>query len=182
MAVLAEALSVVVRIDALRRAFADIEAFAGTVPNNSLCADGELARVGFLMATDVREYVRAMKAYGLVFLHDGQAKDLAVIDQRNGPTTPCAWLEFGPTPCGGEPGRLVSACRLKGGSGLRLVTPEHWQYEGSLSESYEIVPAVGGEKAVELLDRRGYIGAYSGRLSSTTMYIGRTGRENAEQQ
>ena len=47
MAVLAEGISVIVRLDAIARLMDDDWArFLGVVPNQTLCCDNELARVG----------------------------------------------------------------------------------------------------------------------------------------
>ena len=90
MAVLVEALSVIVRREAIvRKDSGGWSAFVAAVSNPTFCADFELVRVGFMHPDDVGGFIRRLNARGLTFL-DGHenAVDLVVIDQREGPTTP----------------------------------------------------------------------------------------------
>lgn len=153
MAVLVEAISVVVRRDAIDRAYAGgWGEFVRRVPNATLCTDGELARVGFMSPGDTEQYVRGLEARGLVFMREGQARDLVVVDQQRGPTTPCEWIEFARLPFSpGGPGAVVATCwlyeeprigvgiHLKG-EGFTLVTPDGWEYEDSLSHHFTWIP------------------------------------------
>lgn len=96
MAVLIEALSVVVRRDAIAQRYAGgWEVFVDEVPNRTLSADDTLARVGFMQPNDARAFVSKLEKHGLTFLRDGRAVDLAVVDQVHGPTTPVDWLNIG---------------------------------------------------------------------------------------
>lgn len=52
MAVLIEANSVVIRADRLLSVIGSWEAFKQQIPNRTLCADGELVRVGFMLSED----------------------------------------------------------------------------------------------------------------------------------
>lgn len=77
MAVLAEAISVVVRADRLLAVYpGGWDAFVGSVPNETLCADDELVRVGFMVPDDVRAYVAELERQGLIYLRGGEAQDL----------------------------------------------------------------------------------------------------------
>ena len=96
MAVLVEAISVAVRLDAIDARFVGgWAAFLASVPNRTLCADADLARVGFMAPEDVLAYVTELEAGGLVYLCKGEAQDLAVLDQLHGPTVNAPWLDFG---------------------------------------------------------------------------------------
>jgi hypothetical protein len=80
MAVLVEAISVVIRADSLLTAFEqDWEAFKAEVPNDTLCADGELARVGFMVPDDAQAFVEQLATFGLVFQDGGKARDLGAV-------------------------------------------------------------------------------------------------------
>ena len=146
MAVLAEAISVVVRCDAiLQRLPGGEEAFESMVTNDTYCSDGELVRVGFLGPGPVEAFVRELEAAGLRYLVDGKATDFVVVDQRHGPTTPCDWIEFARIPFG--PDQRVAACWLfEGprlpmagiylrGNSMQLHTPPGWSFEGSISDT-----------------------------------------------
>ena len=136
MAVLVEAISVVVRIDAIEARYAGgWEAFRGAVPNATLASDTEVARIGFMTPNDIEAYIRHLEANRLVFIQGGTSIDIAVVDQQRGPTKPCAWLDWGHVPIGGG---QVAACKLKDSKMMTLITPEGWKFEGSLSQTYEI--------------------------------------------
>ena len=152
MAVLVEAVSVIVRRDAIDRAYeGGWNAFVSAVPNATLCSDGEIARVGFTSTDEVESFVRLLEYRGLTFRQGGQAKDIAIVDQHRGPTTRCEWLDFGRIDYGAD-GRKVSACWLSEGpriaagihmrgASMPLATPSGWTFQGSLSDRFTFVPA-----------------------------------------
>ncbi len=41
---------------------------------------------------DAEAYIKTLSTYGLEFLVDGKARDLAVVDQLRGPLAPCDWI------------------------------------------------------------------------------------------
>jgi hypothetical protein len=96
MAVLVEGISVVIRRDAIVRTFGPSwDAFVVAVPNRTLCADPEIARVGFMHPDDVQAYVVQLGTKGMLHLRTENAVDLVVVDQLRGPTSHCDWLDFG---------------------------------------------------------------------------------------
>ena len=77
MAVLVEAISVVVRRVAIEERFhGGWREFEAAVPNGTLCADKELARVGFMTPPDVEAFVSHLEMSGLTFARNGQAVDI----------------------------------------------------------------------------------------------------------
>lgn len=150
MAVLVEAISVIVRRDAIVTKYhGGWQTFVADVPNSTLCADDDIARVGFLNPADVEAFVEHLERNGLRFLDHGKAFDLAIADQQRGLTTKCDWLEFARLGCGDE--GKVSACWLfdgprigwgvhMRGTSMQLVTPAGWKFGGSLSQRFEFVP------------------------------------------
>jgi hypothetical protein len=140
MAVLVEGISVIVRKEAIKRKIkGGWNAFKKTIPNRTFCADEEIARVGFMSPSDTRMYVETLEGLGLRFLADGEAVDIAVVDQLAGPTTKCGWLEFARLPFGGEDYK-ISACWFFEGpkvasgihvdpKGLIVEVPEGWDRE-----------------------------------------------------
>ena len=163
MAVLVEAISVIVRKQAIEaRLRGGWQAFMATVPNNTFCDDGELARVGFMHPMDVQAYVQRLESLGLVFARDGAFVDIAVVDQGQGPTLSAQWLEFAKLRFGEGPER-VSACWLYEGSrnfgagtymrdlSMQLAVPEDWRYEESLSAHSEFVPTGEMDERLEFL-------------------------------
>ena len=141
MPVLVEFISVIVRRDAIEKKYPmGWEGFVTDCPNQTLCADTDLARVGFMSPYAVQQFCEDLQKMGLTFLESGEAVDFAVVDQLFGPTTECSWIE------GGKWERdpyTVSACRLVGSTDTELATPEDCQFEEPLSESYTFIPHGG---------------------------------------
>ena len=133
MAVLCEAISVVVRRDSIDKHFkGGWVRFQQNIPNSTMCTDGELVRIGFMSPNAVQEYVESLEAEGLQFKEEKRflgvfgkgrsKKDIVVVDQHQGPTLLCNWIEFGKFPLGKE-GINVSMCWLF--EGERIATGIH---------------------------------------------------------
>lgn len=137
MAVLVEALSVVIQAKRIHDAYpGGWDAFASEVPNDTLCSDGAVVRLGFMTPDDVRACIRGLESRGLTHVREGRAQDIVVVDQRRGPIDRCDWIQFGKMRSDlGE----VSVCRLAGSTDDTFVTPANWTFENSLSHrhSYE---------------------------------------------
>ena len=180
MAVLVEAISVIVRARAILDSFnGGWSAFKAAVPNQSLCADGDLARVGFMTPMDVEVWVHHLETQGLVFLSAGKAEDVVVIDQRGGPTTPCEWIEFGHVDWQNS-GQKVAAARLVGSSSKELATPEGWTYKNSISSSYRFMPSPDLDKQMKFLRRQNGLDVYLDLESGEELYVGRSGLDSDE--
>jgi hypothetical protein len=137
MAVLAEGISVIVRADSIEAKFAGgWDAFMGWVQNSTLCADSEVARVGFMSPDDTKSFIDELEERGLQYLESGHAIDIVVSDQQRGLAAPCNWAEFGRIPWEGDDTRMVPAVRLLGSQVLELMTPDGWTYEESLSHRF----------------------------------------------
>jgi hypothetical protein len=149
--------------------------FAATVPNKTLCADEEIVRVGFMTPSDVESYVRDLEDYGLQFQVDGKARDIAVAEQLRGLTTPCDWLEFGHVDL--EDGsKRCSACRLSGSISTVLITPEGWQFEGSLSQTFGFVPSEHTDRSLKFLRHENGVDVYLNELTGKEVFVGRTSK------
>jgi hypothetical protein len=175
MAVLVEAISVVIRADALLAAYnGDWDAFKRTIPNETMCADGELVRVGFMSPEDVEAYVAQLSDAGLTYLEDGVAKDLVVVDQMRGPLVKCEWIEFGHVNLDNDPLMCVAACRLKGSTDFVLFRPEGWTFADSLSKSFGFVHKEHMDKSLTFLRREKGLDFYRNEVTGKKVYIGRT--------
>lgn len=169
MAVLIEAISVVIRGDRLLAAFGnDWSAFKGIVPNRTLCADEELARVGFMVPAEAKAFVETLQRRGLVYLMDGAAQDLIVVDQLHGPVANCDWVDFGQISLGGDSQQRVSACRLKGSTQPVVITPDGWKFEQSLSSSFGFVPNEHVDKSLTLVRQKDGLEVFHNRLTGKT--------------
>ena len=178
MAVLIEANSVVVRREAIDAKYpGGWEAFRAEVPNRTLCADAALARVGFMSFYDVPPFVQGLERRGLVFLDEGRAADIVIVDQQRGPGAPCDWITFQEgyvSPDG--TGRVISA-GAPGDPFEGFEEPEGWQYEGSLSQSFGYTPIEEGEKCLEFLRHEDGQDVYLSRLTGKVCYVARAGSD-----
>ncbi|CAN5136400.1 hypothetical protein BH10PLA2_BH10PLA2_39250 [soil metagenome] len=128
MAILIEAINVVLRLQTLRDQYpGGIEAFQEDCPNRSYCADDHLVRVGFLLPEEMEAYGDRLEEQGLQGMLDGKCVDFVIVDQRHGPTAPCEWFEWGRHVDGFQVGWLAGT---KPGS---VVVPEGWTLEDSLN-------------------------------------------------
>jgi hypothetical protein len=107
-----------------------VRQYAADCPNPTFCADEDLTRVGFVSAYGVRRWVTDVQQRGLVFVEDQEAVDIAVVDQVEGPTSPCDRLEFGRH----DAGHVVAWLTGKGPG--TVATPEDWQPGASLSRNF----------------------------------------------
>jgi hypothetical protein len=150
MAVLVEAISFIVRHDAIVSRFkGGWDAFKYLVPKDTLCTDGELARVGFSSLAELDSFASLLDDNGLIFFADGKTIDYTVIYQTGGLIAPTDWLEVSKISFG-ENGNKVMVCWLFEGprktdeinlpsSSMTLATPVGWTYEGSLSANINFV-------------------------------------------
>lgn len=184
MAVLVEAISVIVRRDAIAARFSGgWRQFLATVPNSTLCFDEDLARVGFMSPPDVEAFVRRLEKGGLTFLIDGQAVDITVVDQMRGPTMPAEWLEFARLSLGGTENKVAACWHYKGpriaagihmpAKGMTLATPDGWTYNESLSANSKFVENDEMEKKLKFLRHENGTDVYLDRSTGKEVYIGR---------
>jgi hypothetical protein len=172
MAVLVEANSVVVRVQAVHERYAGgWAAFDETVPNNTLCSDNEVARVGFMDPNDAEAFIASLERHGLTFLNAGKSQNIAFAVQGSGITVPCDWLEYGNVDL--KPGATVAAVQLKGTKSQQVVCPEGWAYERSLSRASAVVPPQHLDKSLKFLRRQDNLDVYLNVLTGTEVFIGR---------
>jgi hypothetical protein len=176
MAVLIEGISVVVRADAIFEVFpGDWEAFKEIVPNRTLCADGEVARVGFMTPVDVQTFIDRLEENGLTFQTEGRPEHIVVIDQIRGPMTACDWIEFGRVDWDGD-GHQVAACRLVDTKVQQVVTPPDWAYEESLTASFGFVPTEHEQKSLQFLRQEDGLDVYLNLLTGREVFVGGNGK------
>jgi hypothetical protein len=182
MSVLIEAISVIVQKRAIEERFpGGWAAFEDAVPNGTLCADDDLARVGFMSPPDAKAFVAELETQGLRFLVDGVAGDIAVVDQQQGLLNPCAWLEFGRVSLDGN--TSVAACWSPEGAGAAgpLATPEGWEFEGSLSQHFQFVPTEQVDQRLHLLHRDADHEIYLDLRTGKEISIARTRDESGDE-
>ena len=172
MAVLVEGISVIIQDEKLAKVIY-WEDFKEMVPNQTLCADGELVRVGFMHPDDVKFFVSELEALGLQYLDKNSAVDLCVVDQQAGPMVSVDWLEFGSVEMNGK---KVAAARLCGSEVGQIFTPEGWAYHGSLSERFLFVRSEDPD-SLEVVGRKGLMDIVRTTLSDAPMFIARIWRK-----
>ena len=151
MAVLCEALSVVIRTRSVKEKFnGGYSRFLKNIPNNTYCSDGELECIGFLSPNEIGEFIKVLENGGLTFQTNNEPLDSCVVDMLRGPTIKCDWIEFHKMSFGD--GKISIAWLFEGqrilGDGvylttdkpLNLHTPQGWEYENSLSKEHKFVP------------------------------------------
>lgn len=169
MPVLIEAISVVMRLEAIERSYpGGLARCRADCPNQTFCADGHLARVGFTAPSDAGHWVDHLTQYGLIFVQDERAVDLVVVDQVTGPTTICDWLEFGKH----DDGYVVAW--LAGTEPTEIYVPEGWDFETSLSNQFKLIPISEIGHSVERIDRTGNVETLIERETGQRFYMGRT--------
>lgn len=177
MPVLIEAHSIVVRCAAIHKRYpGGWDRFAWEVPNRTLCSDEEIARVGFMSPVDAQAYANHLVSRRLRYYENGAVLDLAPVFQLSGLTVPCAWLQSGRIyldTCGQA--ASVACCRLSGGSSVQLATPANWKYQGSLSQTYGLLPGDAPGTGMNFLRHHDGMDVYYDTLSEKEVFVGRTG-------
>jgi len=173
MAVLVEALSVIVRNATLESLYpGGVSGYAADCPNRTFCSDGVLTRVGFMTPDDVGAFLERLETRGLVFLHDGVAADIAVVDQHQGPTTVCDWLAVGEDAAG------TRCCWLRGSARGALATPADWTPDQRLT----FVPTAEMDRRMTVVESRDGVDVWRDETTGKPMYTGRTSRAHAHEQ
>lgn len=177
MAILIEAISVVIKAKVLLEKYpGGWEKFKENIPNQTLCADGELVRVGFMDPDDIEDYIRSLEALGLVFLKNDVPQDIIVVDQQRGPTKDCPWIEFGKIDLDSDTHKQVSACRLVGSELQQIVMPENWHYEDSLSAKYTFISSEDVNRRMIRFKKEESVETHFDLKTGKTVYIGRTNK------
>jgi hypothetical protein len=153
------------------KVFGSFGEFKEIVPNKTLCADDEIIRVGFMAPNDVKKFVATLEAKGLCYLEEDSSVDMVVIDQMRGPTTPCDWIEFGHVELSGN---RIAVARLAGSQLKQVITPPEWKFEGSLSQTFALVPAGAEDKSLRFLRHERGPNVYLNLLTGREVYMGRT--------
>jgi hypothetical protein len=150
MPVICEAISIVVRTESLRKTVKDgLEWIRRFAPDDTLCEDGDLLRVGFLNQFQAERFVDQLVELGLKFewgeRESVEPLDMAVVDMCHGVLTDAPWLTFHRVTTNDgyvisfvshTPVLLGHTGYVRDGFNLHLVTPAGWQYQGSLSQVF----------------------------------------------
>jgi hypothetical protein len=172
MAILIEAISVVLRADSVIAKYpGGWDRFVADAPNQTLCSDSELVRVGFVTPHDTKAFVERLARHGLVYLREGKARDLVVADQQRGLAARCDWAEFGHVNWQGDPAKRVAACRAVPTERTDLVTPDGWTYDGSLSANFTFVETGRTSEFMDFLRHENGLDVYRDLRTGKELYI-----------
>lgn len=176
MAVLIEGISVVIRAEPIIQKYpGGWNAFVADCPNGTLCADGQLARIGFMDPEDARRFISSLISKGLAHMADGEAVDFVVVDQQRGLSATCEWAEVGSVPVPGHESEEVVACRLAGSDSRVLWTPDGWTYEESLSANFIRTEEASRSERLEFLRHEDGLDVYRDKETGREVYTGRPG-------
>ncbi len=159
MAVLAEMYSVIIRVSTLESYFpGGVQTYIETCPNQSLCCDGEICRVGFMSWADVETFGEYLEASGF----NPGAGAVAVTREDKGLVEPCDWLEF-------EHVDGTPVARLLGSTSDSLAIPPNWSPgdENELTHETEI------QANWDRVDKNGGVETYMHRETGQIRYVGR---------
>jgi hypothetical protein len=174
MAVLVEAVSVIIKASAIQEKYpGGWKKFKANLPNRTMCTDGELIRVGFMVPGDARAFVRELESFGFVSLVNNSAQDIATVSQSYGLTTPCPWIELLEVTLHGNPPKSVMACRLVGSNMQEVVFPENWKFEDSMSDM-TIIDLNDQDNGMIFYEHKDSVDVYVDRRTGKKLYVGRT--------
>jgi hypothetical protein len=171
MAVLIEAISVVVPVDVLEEQYpGGCAAFEAYCPNSTFCCDGHLARVGFMTPADTGAFIGELERKGLTPMDSGRWRDLAVVDQHSkSATAPCDWLSVGYK----FDGPVFALLEGDNREPIEIAVPAGWRFEGSLSQQGIFTPSEQKEKRYEFLRTEGMVEVYRDRETGKEVFVGR---------
>ena len=133
MAVLIEALNVIIKVSVLEKKYpGGVQAYTSDCPNKTFCTDGRLTRVGFMCPEDVDSFLQRLELQGLQTTDSAGCPDVVVVDQHAAaPAAPCRWIAVGRFNDSVIGAWSIDPDDVPG----ELYVPRSWKFEGSLSEN-----------------------------------------------
>jgi hypothetical protein len=180
MAVLIEALSVVIRLETVADKYpGGVEQYIEDCPNHSLCLDDDLVRVGFMTGCDALDFIRSLERLGFKHIGDyDEFDELAVVDQHDGIVRPCDWLEYANVVI--FKGDLrISVCKITGSAIDSIAFPAGWVYENSLSKKTIALDPAEFDGRMTFLRREGNVYFYHDKVTGMETFVKRTIIRNA---
>ena len=177
MAVLIEAISVVIKRSSIDKKFpGGWDAFVQEVPNQTLCTDGTLVRLGFMSPDAVRQYVNSLESYGIFYLENGEASDLVVADMLRGFTVKCDWAKLYHVPFGDDNLGKIAICQGVEDDDETIFFPDVWEFENSIShkQSSAFIPYEEIEERLEFLRKENGLNVYLDKKTGKEIFISET--------
>lgn len=179
MAVLIEALSVVIRLETIADKYpGGVDQYIKDCPNRTLCMDDEIARVGFMTGIDAFDFIGSLERFGFRFVVDDEYDEVVLVDQFRGIDMPCDWLEYGRLVIF-EGDLRIAICLIKGRPVDSVAFPAGWVYENSLSKLTIVLDGPESHTRLTYLRRENGFDCYLDALTGKEIFIERTMRRNA---
>lgn len=176
MAVLVEGYSVIIQAQEIEAKWpGGWKQFEKEVPNKTLCLDGRLVRVGFMVYADAVKYGKSLEENHIMEAGNEDGQGYVFVSQLEGPKTKPDWLEFSYLEKATDPTAKVLTCRLSGDTEPGLSAPIGWKYEGSMSEKPNFATKEEAEKRLEKIRTRDGVEVYYDKETRKQVFIGRTG-------
>lgn len=151
MSVLLEAVSILIRIDAINERYpGGMEQFEKDFQGGTFCKDSKLVRVGFMGSNDADRFIVDLMQKGLIYKENNKTVDMVYGTQARGLEDECDWVELREFPVeeNGLTGTVLAANlswslynendeHLKEDQ-KKLSTPSGWIYSISLSKDFYI--------------------------------------------
>lgn len=178
MAVLIEAISVVIRLETIATKYlGGVEQYIDDCPNRTLCMDEEIIRVGFMTGHDTVDFIGSLESLGFKYNIDDENNEVAVVDQFDGIAMPCDWLEYLNLVIF-EGNVRVSICKRKGKPIGEVAFPFGWRYETSLSKRTLSVDSKNLEKRLIFLRSKGGVDFYLDAQTGEEVFVDHPARKN----
>jgi tetratricopeptide (TPR) repeat protein len=135
-------------------------------PNGTYCTDGQICRVGFMVAADAASYIDYLDSLGFARPTRDGSPEVAIVNHVTGFVQPCDWLELNRIDLGGDSPTAVAW--LRGTALSQFVAPPHWK------------PGKMVQIARKELSKREFLGTKEGvdvfrdKATGELLYVGRT--------
>jgi hypothetical protein len=165
VAVYCAAVSVIVRNSTIEARFpGGISTFGLSRPNETLCSDGEISRVGFLVENDARSFIARLLEAGIVPPENEASSEIALIVEGMGFLYPCEWLQIGLFD--GRPAAWLAS------SGRGKLAINRWEFEVSTTPLQRISQE-DLRDSYEFLGLKDKVEAYRHKTTGKVLYVGR---------
>lgn len=169
MSVLIECINVIVRNETIEAKFkGGLEQYILDCPNQTFCTDGYISRIGFMAPPDVRQFIEGLERHGFVFLEDGKAMEITVVDYHYGFMQECDWLYLLKNNKG------IATCTLIGQDANKFAAPAWWSPEEPAQSSMTFIPNEEENERIQILDSSDGVQTLFDRKTGEVKYMGRT--------
>ncbi len=148
MAVLIEMISIIIKRDSIEKNLPSNQylTLMDYVLQNPSCMDEDILCIHMNGPILTSNFVDFSKECDLDW-----GEDFIIVDQNNGPTTNCEWIQF--THIGADEPMAIGVffdepkdfgdalyIYLKDKDTFRVAVPQAWKYEGSMSQGHKVIP------------------------------------------